>query len=70
VATGDAVASTLEALRDGTLSIESVERACRKVLFYKYLVGADKRRRIDRRGLAGDVASPEAADVQRRLLSE
>lgn len=69
-ATGEAVASTLEALRDGTLSIEAVERACRKVLFYKYLVGADKRRRIDRRGLAGDVASPEAADVQRRLLSE
>lgn len=70
VATGEAVASTLDALRGGALSMESVERACRKVLFYKYLVGVNKRRSIDRNGLAGDVASPEAADVQRRLLSE
>lgn len=62
-----AVEATLAAVRTGRLAVADIDRACRKILFYKYLVGLDSPESVNPHGLHADIDSEEARNMERRL---
>ncbi|MEG1839448.1 MAG: glycoside hydrolase family 3 N-terminal domain-containing protein, partial [Bacteroidaceae bacterium] len=59
--------SVMEALKSGTLTQESIENKCRKVLMYKYALGIQRKRTIRMSGLERRINTPEAEKLIREL---
>lgn len=65
--TAAAVSSAVKAVLSGDLAVKDIDRACRKVLAYKYLTGAGLSLPVSSEMLYEVVASDEAADIRSRL---
>lgn len=61
------IESVMDALKKGTLTEEMIDRKCRKVLTYKYALGANKKQRINLSGLEKRICTPETEELIRRL---
>lgn len=59
--------AVMKALKNGQLSEEVINRKCRKVLTYKYVLGLHRRRNIQISGLEQRINTPEAEALIRRL---
>ncbi len=59
------------AVQSGRISCETIEKACKRVLRYKYILGLNKLRPVqsDVRKLAADINSPQADRVNRLLTA-
>ena len=60
-------ASVVRAVSEGTISEEDINRKCRKVLTYKYVLGLSVRPHVQLSGLRERLNTPQAADLIRRL---
>ncbi len=56
-----------QAIESGRISKESIEKHCKKVLAYKYALGAQNPRHIDAQEIKDLVASPQAETINRKL---
>lgn len=61
------IPAVLKAVEKGELSVEEVERKCRKVLTYKYMLGIHAVKHLSLSGLEQRVVTPETHDLLRRL---
>lgn len=59
--------AVLNAIEQGELDKQDIERRCRKVLTYKYALGLSKRPEIQLSGLEERINTPEAKDLIERL---
>lgn len=61
------IEGVMEALRNGELTEELVNEKCRKVLTWKYALGANRKKKINLSGLEERISTSEAKDLVRRL---
>lgn len=62
------IETVIEAVEKGEgLTAEDIERKCRKVLTYKYILGLKRKPVIKLSGLANRISTPQARDLIRRL---
>lgn len=61
------VPAVIEAVERGELSRDEIERKCRKVLIYKYILGLNKKTNIQLSGLGTRINTPQTRDLIRRL---
>lgn len=61
------VAAVIEAVDRGELSREDIDRKCRKVLTYKYVLGLKRKPAIQLSGLGSRINTPQTRDLIRRL---
>jgi len=61
------VQSVVDAIKSGDMEEEDINRRCRKVLTYKYVLGLRKRPQIHLSGLGSRVNTPHTKDLIRRL---
>lgn len=61
------VGAVLEAIDKGELSLEDIDRKCRKVLTYKYALGLKKKPVVKLSGLGTRINTPQTRDLIRRL---
>lgn len=61
------VAAVIEAVDRGELSREDIDRKCRKVLTYKYILGLKRKPTIQLSGLGSRINTPQTRDLIRRL---
>ena len=61
------IASVVEAVKKGTLSEAEIDGKCRKVLMFKYALGAARREPVQLSGLQERIDTPEAHELIRRL---
>lgn len=61
------IRGVLDEIEKGNITVESIERKCRKVLMYKYALGLKHKPRINLSGLEKRINAPEAADLIRKL---
>ncbi|WP_455584124.1 glycoside hydrolase family 3 N-terminal domain-containing protein [Bacteroides sp.] len=61
------VSAVIDAVERGDLSLEEIERKCRKVLIYKYALGLNKRPNIQLSGLSNRIHTSQASDLIHRL---
>ena len=61
------IASVLEGIEKGELTVEKIEAKCRKVLTYKYILGLRRKPMVQLSGLGLRVNTPQTRDLIRRL---
>lgn len=59
--------AVFDALDKGELSREDIDRKCRKVLTYKYILGLKKKPTVQLSGLGARINTPQTRDLIRRL---
>ncbi|MCM1021376.1 MAG: serine hydrolase [Muribaculum sp.] len=67
--TATSIQAILAAVKSGEITQEQVDKACRKMLAYKYALGLKQRpNKVDRPDLLAQLNSPEAEAVRRSLV--
>lgn len=61
------ITAVIEAIEKGDLSREEIDRKCRKVLTYKYILGLKRKPVIQVSGLGTRINTPQTRDLIRRL---
>lgn len=61
------IGAVLDGIEKGELSREDIDRKCRKVLTYKYILGLKKKPAVKLSGLGARINTPQARDLIRRL---
>lgn len=61
------IEAVLQAIKQGELSEDDINRKCRKVLAYKYVLGAAKQQPIRLSGLSQRINTPYAKELNERL---
>lgn len=61
------IEAVFDALEKGELSREDIDRKCRKVLTYKYILGLKRKPMVKLSGLGTRISTPQTRDLIRRL---
>ena len=59
--------AVLTAIDQNEISVAEIEAKCRKVLTYKYVLGLNKKQRIQLSGLENRISTPYASELINRL---
>lgn len=63
----DEIASVMEGIEKGELTVEEIDAKCRKVLTYKYILGLRRKPMVQLSGLGLRINTPQTRDLIRRL---
>lgn len=61
------IRGVLDEIEKGTITLESIDRKCRKVLMYKYALGLKHKPRINLSGLEKRINTPQTEELIRKL---
>ena len=61
------IQGVLDEIEKGDITVESIERKCRKVLMYKFALGLKYKQKVTLSGLEKRINSPETEDLIRKL---
>ena len=66
---GAEIAAVQRAVSDGTISQQTVDERCKKILRYKYALGLTCRQQVSTANLLNEVNSPQASVLKRQLTA-